>query len=132
MREIKFRAWDKELKRMFKIAELNFSEWWVQCVKPEGDLKENGDNYYGERNSFKNEETDRHILMQYTGLKDKYGNGIYEGDICWDDEEECYGEVRFLDDGFSYIWQNICVDLFEIDDSIEIVGNIYEDSDLIH
>ena len=70
-------------------------------------------------------------IGQYTGLKDKYNKEIYEGDICWDDEEENYGEVRFLDGGFSYIWQNICVDLFEIDDSIEIVGNIHDNPELL-
>ena len=74
---------------------------------------------------------DPETVGQYTGLKDKYNKEIYEGDICWDDEEENYGEVRFLDGGFSYIWQNICVDLFEIDDSIEIVGNIHDNPELL-
>lgn len=122
MREIKFRGQDV------------FTKKWVygyfsECVEPMDepvclscitDIENNSWVAYPE------------TVGQYTGLKDKYDNEIYEGDICWDDEEECYGEVRFLDGGFSYIWQNICVDLFEIDDSIEIVGNIYEDTDLIH
>lgn len=70
MREIKFRAWDKEDKKMKEVSTLDFADWWVATGYQDG-----------ERNSFKNEETDRHILMQYTRLKDENGVEIYEGDI---------------------------------------------------
>ena len=61
-REIKFRSWDKVLKKM----------WWPR------------DFVQGEMGIFECDVTivgDECELMQYTGLKDKNGKEIYEGDI---------------------------------------------------
>ena len=58
MREIKFRAWDKEQAKMKK--DFRFDEF-------------NDVNDYFADNDF--------VFMQYTGLKDKDGKEIYEGDI---------------------------------------------------
>ena len=62
MREIKFRIWDKD-NAYWLPGELNSSEWLTL-------------NEY-----IKQEQEDNCILMQYTGLKDKNGKEIYEGDI---------------------------------------------------
>ncbi|WP_368739398.1 YopX family protein [Enterococcus faecalis] len=74
---------------------------------------------------------DKYVLMQSTGLKDKNGVEIFEGDIGWDDHQEVHGQVIFENGAFKYEWDNISEDLFEATDDIEIVGNIYENSELL-
>ncbi|EAD6699341.1 hypothetical protein YV62_13695 [Listeria monocytogenes] len=70
-------------------------------------------------------------IGQYTGLKDKNGKKIFEGDICWEEHNECYGVVKFEDAKFLYLWENIAEDLWEVADVIEICGNIHENPELL-
>ncbi|EDN7640809.1 TPA: hypothetical protein NR659_002700 [Listeria innocua] len=74
---------------------------------------------------------DEKTLGQYTGLKDKYGKKIFEGDICWEEHNECYGVVKFEEGKFLYVWENIAEDLWEVAASIEIYGNIHENLELL-
>ena len=57
-REIKFRAWDTRQKKMVGDFDSGFNYRWFEC-----------------------QHKDCHVLMQYTGLKDKNGKEIYEGDV---------------------------------------------------
>jgi hypothetical protein len=103
MREIKFRAWHKDLKEMFYNCLVNGSCWW------------NEDTHYGGEHD---------TLMQYTGLKDCNGKEIYEGDICRSDDIEA--PIKYLLGAF---WFGAVL-LLEPKE-IEIIGNIYENPELL-
>jgi len=107
MREIKFRAWAFASKKMFPLDDaFEFSN--------------------GELFAIPNTE-----IMQYTGLKDKNGKEIFEGDLATDAHNEHY-EVVFSDASFAVVHDgNVIEPLNEVASGIEIIGNIYENVDLI-
>ena len=78
-----------------------------------------------------------HVLVKSTGFKDIEGKEIYEGDIIryWDNFDEHYRlAVIKLDKGGFIITNNRInwnIGLTNKDDKIKIVGNIYENKDLI-
>ncbi|EAD1983130.1 hypothetical protein Y890_05260 [Listeria monocytogenes] len=124
MREIEFRAFVKRKKEMFPVTDLRFNRYEKDAVGVSGC----GDPYCTMCDDWYN--FDDVLLMQYTGLKDKNGKKIFEGDIGWDEHNECYGVVKFEEGKFLYVWENIAEDLWEVADSIEICGNIHENPDL--
>lgn len=118
MREIKFRAWVKDEKRMLAGQDL------CRIIA----------NYHG----LNNEEWANLEMMQFTGLKDKNGKEIFEGDVVRDSEYRRL-TVRFNTEGDFYglCFQGI-ITVFQnpspkvIDKyGIEIIGNIYENPELI-
>lgn len=79
------------------------------------------------------EEDEHQILMQFTGLKDKNGVEIYEGDIvkAKNHEYETVGKVWF-DDEYWHGWAigETRISAF-IRQYFEVVGNIYENPELL-
>jgi hypothetical protein len=101
MREIKFRAWDK------------FNKLIKESVMP----------------SRRDYPESQYELMQFTGLKDKNGKEIYEGDICDLDGEKVKISWSNLDSGFCLEWgykSRIGLSIH-----LEVIGNIYENPELL-
>lgn len=130
-REMKFRAWDKQDKRMiageqdfipllvtskgvFRLNPHHQEPLWALCEK------------------------ERFELMQYTGLLDKNGREIYEGDIVHRKYHEsntvAVRKVVFHNDGFKlqetgkYTGFSL---LYPAIEDIEVTGNIYENPELL-
>ncbi|HCJ4342729.1 TPA: hypothetical protein NR338_001751 [Listeria innocua] len=123
MREIGYRAFVKNDKKVLPVTDLCFNETEAVGVSGCGNAK---CTLCVDWYSFNDV-----VLMQYTGLKDKSDNKIFEGDIGWDEHNECYGVVKFEEGKFLYVWENIAEDLWEVADCIEIYGNIHENPELL-
>ena len=132
MREIKFRAWDKLNKEMFNVESINFQERQVY------------------RDTVSYREFNDVELMQYTGLKDKNGKEIYEGDIVKFKDCSIDGTKEFYNIGVieregkrdelvisqlifekSYFTENYMDFINETFELSEIIGNIYENPELL-
>ena len=109
MREIKFRAWDNYSMLLWEWLDTSLNCVWTAINAQQYDNPEP-------------------ILMQYTGLKDRNGKEIYEGDIIkedyylivsWRNLESCWGFTN--GDVFSDFYMN----------GTEVIGNIYENPELL-
>lgn len=130
MRIIKFRAWDSHNKEM---------------INPYCELKENN-HFWGE------DMTNTHYVspvavMQFTGLLDRHGVEIYEGDVVmWKDGSEDpqhwrYAEVIYQPKSLCYHFRIVkCGELetgyvfknnFGGYHELKVIGNIYENPELI-
>lgn len=120
MREIKFRAWDKDNAVMVSAGKYDDEYISFEGRAVDIDMFSSGIH------------TLNYDLMQYTGLKDKNGFEIYEGDIIaldglikgnrkvyWHDNFACWAVTKFGD----------TLHLFH--DDCEVIGNIYENPNLI-
>ena len=108
-RVIKFRAWDED-------AEYNGSKMSYFNLHERDYVLTNG-NY---------------PVMQFTGLLDKNGKEIYEGDVVSDGEETF--TVIFADGSFGYkdcgVWMSFC-HCYTQYGNLEVIGNVFENPELL-
>ena len=137
MRDIKFRG-----KMINKYAE----EWFYGDLIKVIDEKRiinyyivtesyNSKNMNIELNTCQTPKVKKDTIGQYTGLKDKNGKEIYEGDIiCWESAKKNY-KVIFVDGGYCLDTPGFATDLYRCSDSkgnhLKVIGNIYDNKELL-
>ncbi|AMD95610.1 YopX family protein [Leptotrichia sp. oral taxon 847] len=117
-REIKFRAWDKINEKIVKISSLSLENKEIA-------VKENGTYHFFRMQNLE--------LMQYTGVKDKNGKEIYEGDIYHVGDKNIRYLVVWFDSGFEgkQLRSTSYAGLESWAKDIEVLGNIYENLELL-
>ena len=125
-REIKFRAWHKDLKKMFKIGQITLE-------KGTWNFEPNDRDFIGMSIPFQ----PSFVLMQYTGLHDKNGKEIYEGDIVRiivNNNIEKICKVEFKNGIFGVMFsKNKDLTAFPhfCNTTFEVIGNIYDNPELL-
>lgn len=130
MREIKFRVWNAEKSEMYHVEEMLWNHpspkkgWNPKYIRPR--TKD------GKVVRFAPPYGDDVVLMQYTGLKDKNGKEIYEGDIVVFYDVNKY-VVKYDEDNTEFN----CGDSYDkpivrqCEEGLEVIGNIYENPNLL-
>lgn len=114
-REIKFRAWEKELKEMIPIFSIDFEAKMVNRDRAWRMLSEIE-------------------LMQSTGLKDKNGKEIYEGDVVetyWKTEVVKFWEFENCEDDYGFYAVCGCIISQYDKEETEVIWNVFENPELL-
>lgn len=115
-REIKFRAWSKN--------ENKFVDDFI--------IDRLGNEYQYNKCEFWGDDRDV-VVMQYTGLKDKNDEEIYEGDIVrrYINSRGKMYKSNFERNIIPVVFENFAWNIRKQTDRLEIIGNIYENPEII-
>jgi uncharacterized phage protein (TIGR01671 family) len=140
MREIKFRAWDKNRKKIFPVRAIIFGRGKVQMQISETDVWPEG--------TWVVEDLKNVELVEYTGMKDANGVEIHEGYVVEqsftelgateglfnnppDDMTSFIGEIKMYEGRWWIDSGSWAIPLFSELNQNEVVGNIYENPELL-
>lgn len=135
-RIIKFRVWDKDFKKMHICGEDVHDEITFT-------YQDNKAYYYNLQNGEGSlSEDSTYVLMQYTGLKDKNGKEIYEGDVvAINFKRACKrgkAVIKYEDKYAQFIITNTSEIIHEDEplgdyqmENFEVIGNIYDNPELL-
>ncbi|MED1603033.1 YopX family protein [Alkalihalophilus marmarensis] len=141
MRELKFRLYDSKNEIMVPVHSMEWDKISDQLNYVRGyNLKDSdywGTAVYGGSPKKLTGESIRYLIMQYTGLKDKNGKEIFEGDIVKISEHP-FDSSTFGVNGNYEIWYNEYMELccgnwllFRMKHYAEVIGNKYENPHLL-
>ena len=141
MREYKFRAWDKEYEKMTYFDDEDYDYRPPLVFRLDQVFKK--DSNYDDYEDFEyNDITDSVEIMQYTGLHDKNGKEIYEGDIvnCQTKYGKAKAIIKFIDGKFVAYWDSKIthpknghhIACYDINKKFEVIGNIYDNKELLN
>lgn len=131
MREIKFRAWNRETSQMVDLHEI--TPLALDPVMNDQLAMKGGSGLFIPF-------LDELALMQYIGLKDYNGKELYHNDILWESIDNLYGEIVWIESAWA-------VEIYEAGEKVDtfvgsdfeqfckfnhLAGNIYQNPELLN
>lgn len=141
--KIKFRAWDTKNNKFLEMVPM----WERMLDNPDCDVSEPDSSdlfdlcFFYPKDPLGWTHKNRIIYQQFTGMKDREGKEIYDGDILCENHDEGSGEANlgrvffaagtFMIDGDGPLYEHTYSESPDILEDYKVVGNIFQDQDLI-